>query len=517
MPPLSLIKGKPYKVKDDDTLKSIAEKAGITWQELARFNWGTDNPDRINAFLRNKVGCRKRTSDGKNYIFTSKDDPGIIQVPEKMPEKSFASNATHPIIVSPGDPKTRVPSKCMVHFRPASDWKGKFGFDWLRIGDRGAEKYEPPLLTGGFGLTAAKAKEEIKKEFPKLETEVKGKPDYRVPYLNLFPPNSKESASPGDPQPPSEAKLDLLVTIEDQAAESLKFRVGNLQDNDDLSGDLVIPDNDKYFDFELVGGTTIPASVGSHKATVKIKCLKKLDADVEINIYALTREPAGDLKAYVAGKIIAGANGASSRKKIKFILVPVWTDVRGTGVAIKGSFTNKESENLRNALFQAMIEGELLEVPGLYLDLADNDDFKKTTSAGAKGRYYTTKKKGGLNQDDNTFFDSVKTIFLSEGDNDKYKDYFTIFTFGERPYDFALGQVQDFNVHNLIVFPKRDDCTVNHEGCHGLGLNHSFKEDPPEPGAKFTFEEGKTDNVMDYTYDSSALILWRWQWQIINK
>ena len=134
------------------------------------------------------------------------------------------------------------------------------------------------------------------------------------------------------------------------------------------------------------------------------------------------------------------------------------------------------------------------------------------------GKYYSRNpSKPGLNQDHRDFYSDVKTNFLNETGNDKYKDDFLVFTFGERPYDKAMGQVQDIGTPNLIVFPSRDECTLNHEALHGLGLLHSFKHIPITANAKFTFQEGKTDNVMDYTYDSSALITWRWQWKIINK
>ena len=70
-----------YHVQDGDSLKSIAERNGMTWQELARFNFGTDVPREINVHLREEVGCTTPTPDGKNLMFTSADDPGIIRIP----------------------------------------------------------------------------------------------------------------------------------------------------------------------------------------------------------------------------------------------------------------------------------------------------------------------------------------------------------------------------------------------------------------------------------------------------
>ena len=71
-----------YKVKTGDSIKSIAESVGMTWQELARLNWGTDVPDEINWYLKNFFVCTKKTADGNNYMFTSHDEPGILVLPK---------------------------------------------------------------------------------------------------------------------------------------------------------------------------------------------------------------------------------------------------------------------------------------------------------------------------------------------------------------------------------------------------------------------------------------------------
>ena len=88
----NIVNAKKYKVQDGDSLKSIADKAGISWQELAKFNWGTDDPDKINQFLRIKVGCLNKSKDGKNYVFSSKDDPGIVYLPEELPKKTYSTS-----------------------------------------------------------------------------------------------------------------------------------------------------------------------------------------------------------------------------------------------------------------------------------------------------------------------------------------------------------------------------------------------------------------------------------------
>jgi LysM domain-containing protein len=69
----------PYKVRNGDSLKSIAEALDCTWQELAILNWGTDDPQRINWYLRTTFVCKN--NEGGNYVFSNDDDPGILLLP----------------------------------------------------------------------------------------------------------------------------------------------------------------------------------------------------------------------------------------------------------------------------------------------------------------------------------------------------------------------------------------------------------------------------------------------------
>jgi hypothetical protein len=88
-----------HKVKTGETLKSIASSAGITWQALAKFNWGTDAAEEVNEHLRWIVGCTKKTADGKNYVFDNADSPGILYVPKKWKQGGLTTNQLHTIRV----------------------------------------------------------------------------------------------------------------------------------------------------------------------------------------------------------------------------------------------------------------------------------------------------------------------------------------------------------------------------------------------------------------------------------
>src|SRR5579871_6096058 len=88
-----------YHVRSGDTLASIAKRNGLTWQDLTNYNFGTDTPTRVNDALEEYVGCTQRTADGNNFIFTDKDDPGIIYIPKPDQSYDVDTGKDHPFTV----------------------------------------------------------------------------------------------------------------------------------------------------------------------------------------------------------------------------------------------------------------------------------------------------------------------------------------------------------------------------------------------------------------------------------
>ena len=88
-----------HKVKSGESLNQIATDNGLTWQELAEFNWGTATPDVINEHLRDDVGCTKKTRDGYNYIFDDSDDPGLLYIPKTWQQTGLVTEQQHTIRV----------------------------------------------------------------------------------------------------------------------------------------------------------------------------------------------------------------------------------------------------------------------------------------------------------------------------------------------------------------------------------------------------------------------------------
>jgi len=97
-------KAKVYTPQQDDTLPKIAERetaAGnpITWQALARYNWGTDDRDEVNACLRDELGCRHRDEAG-NFVVAADDEPrSEFLIPRPFQQTVQALGQTHTIRV----------------------------------------------------------------------------------------------------------------------------------------------------------------------------------------------------------------------------------------------------------------------------------------------------------------------------------------------------------------------------------------------------------------------------------
>lgn len=84
---------RPYRVRAADTLASLAQAVGLTAQQLARFNWGVDDPAGVNQHLRDDVGCWQK--DGGDYVFSDFDDPGVIVLPRPWSASGLSTADTH--------------------------------------------------------------------------------------------------------------------------------------------------------------------------------------------------------------------------------------------------------------------------------------------------------------------------------------------------------------------------------------------------------------------------------------
>jgi type VI secretion system secreted protein VgrG len=550
----NIVKVEEHHVRDGETLEMIAHKAGITVEQLCKFNWGTDRAKEINKFLRSDVGSFKKSSDGKKFILSSKDDPGIIYIPKDVPEMSFSSNTTHTITVKKIHKKTFIPSKVMVQFRPLQNWNGKYGFDWMRINkDKSLfsmeksyhDAYEE-IVTGFKGMKGSGDDAEVLKytgrqvDYKKLKAEYESIPtlltdenEYFVPWLNLFSKKYSDNFHVKE-HPPFEAELRIVINVKDEEPLLIDFEY-----------------NKNLIKLGLISITD--KSVTSRRKllakTVKITCLEEFDSDLEIKVLAYPKTWKLDDPIPLAGKLIVCKN--SNPKMLKVVLVRVKTDVRDLGVdttgEIDGTGFSDEVERLRNGLFQGLIHGTLEVRP--KLDLSDDPNFKIIRKRGRKiyGKYIyhdhhprrQTHTDGGIYEDykkkgkhDVGIQEYVRDKFINDPynpGNSKYVDYFTVFAFGDIAYDFVIttksdgtlkeegtiGQVQHIGIKNVFMFGHRDSSTLCHEALHGIGLQHTHLDGEPEADRKHTFTKYKTDNIM--SYESDVFSTWHWQWEIMNQ
>jgi hypothetical protein len=74
----------PHRVRDGETLESVARDGGVLIDHLLWHNFGTKDPREINWYLHHYVGCRLPTHDRKNWRFSSAAKPGLIYLPQKV-------------------------------------------------------------------------------------------------------------------------------------------------------------------------------------------------------------------------------------------------------------------------------------------------------------------------------------------------------------------------------------------------------------------------------------------------
>lgn len=126
-----------HKVKTGASLKSIAEDHGMTWQELALFNWDTAEPDAINEHLRNEVGCTKKTPDGYNYVFDDADEPGLLYIPTVWEQTALVTEQTHTFRVKQADGFRIILENWDGHRIPEADYEAKLADGSIRRGRLG--------------------------------------------------------------------------------------------------------------------------------------------------------------------------------------------------------------------------------------------------------------------------------------------------------------------------------------------------------------------------------------------
>lgn len=376
-------------------------------------------------------------------------------------------------IVLTAAPKTSKAS-CDIQFRPDSDYKKNpnYGFDWIRIADTGYQgdilcssiigKYKDPkgnlLQIYNKGSFVKDLKEYTKLANTFEQIRILNRSDlYYVPKMTLWKG--------------AEVTLALKFRI-DVEPEKLEFDY-----------------NRTNFCISNYPKDQISVkSKGARTLLLKIKCNEVFHTNQNISILA---------DGKVCGKLTIMANNYYYKANVVFVKVK--TNVKSGGI---GQVYQDEKDKLINIFKQAYVSASIssdvtLDLTGFF------------TSVWFKLWY---SQKGEID------IEGLHKYLNGKMDG-KYNDYYKIYVFGETSN--GLNGVAEGlgNVKSALAFPgrKKSDPSLGsavHEVLHAIGLYHTF-----DNNSKFTFEQDKIENIMDYSHWSgiSRCSTTHWQWERIQQ
>jgi len=86
-------------VADRETLKKIADAAWLpNWKTLAKFNWGTEESEKVIDGAVKTIGSRRKENLAE-LVFSSMDAPGVLFVPKPFSLRGLTTNSIHYIRV----------------------------------------------------------------------------------------------------------------------------------------------------------------------------------------------------------------------------------------------------------------------------------------------------------------------------------------------------------------------------------------------------------------------------------
>jgi len=381
------------------------------------------------------------------------------------------------------EPDDIITARCIVFFRTSDSYTGTYGFDWLRKGDSGRKgdtsyteimgryEYEDEEDENDYGVFIKDIREYTRfanREFRSCVIAWKEHEDiYHIPIMSLLKSKS--------------ATLNLMIDAEEKPKE-LRFIY-----------------DENYF--KLSEETIFPPMIGKYilEDALTIECIEEFSKDQKILALAINEKGEDNL----AGELIVKANDKNHRRKLNVVLIRVRTDF---GMRYRIPTIAGREALLRKYFAQFYINASFIT---RILDLTRNKSFKERHSTPA-----------GLNFPDDDVFEDLNTIFLNAYPPSlgvDFSNYHKVYFFDEvcNSGDEIYGNAHDIPSKEFVVLRYGlQDSTVAHEMFHALGLEHSFSND-----SKYTFEENKTDNIMDYAdmHGIPAVSSWKFQWKIVQK
>lgn len=390
--------------------------------------------------------------------------------------------------------------RCFVSFRPKTSWNGKYGFDWMRLGD-----------TSLPGDTRANAYKFISSDYNKLKTAYQQRTftrkdgrgrritfTYFVPWLTLYPKNEVPKGFTH-----TSATLDVTIDVE---VAPLRLEI----------------EYDKSL-FTIDKQSFSQTSKGVHKTTITITCIKSFDKYKNIQVVSVFKNAKGEEEKALAGKMLVTPN--KQRYKVDCVIVKVHTNINGTP-SVSNPGADRQTV-LNTYLRQALVNPNFQPVLELNFT-SDTDSSGRTTNLKTLFNNAANISGGmipnGSSDAIQIFLNAqVRAKYGSKYDN-VYKFYFIKQEAGtsRRPNRGLYGRAYGIpsTAKSVVIYKGNSgnqaftDSTLVHEGLHAMGLYHSF-----DSSGEHTFTQDKTDNIMDYSDVASVPIpviqLWHWQYRFI--
>ena len=423
----------------------------------------------------------------------------------------------------------------IAYFVPHKNWKGEFGFDWIRDGELDGGKdgfhYENYPFEGIIGryykddtytnlcdeendicekIELDSENKEIKKEFFKPKKNLYKKAQshftqYTIPFKNKLKYTDDKIYS-----------VPILTLLKGEKAKLSLMVKHKLK-----------KDTPKKISLEFKKTKEITSSLKiSQKEFTKIKQAdwqKKTFYDFEIEC----TEEFGTMQtlyAYVdgvkCGELNIHPNSSKFQKQIKVVFIKVKTAINNkthTGKIEKGGI-----EEVKKILKQALVFPTIIEEPKVLLC----DDRESSAALFIRN---------GLNEpvftQEATPIVETLEVKAKKQYEGKYDDYYRIYFVAEdfrneknKKIHFSAKEKrrrinnEEYDILSSFLFDGYKKTTIVHELLHCMGLPHTFASVVDKGGITpvITYERRQTDNVMDYT-DIDRICIYYWQWKVINE
>jgi len=430
--------------------------------------------------------------------------------------KSAVGGGTSVKIVPPKDPeKGGVQPDIIVQFRPNKDYLGKFGFDWLRLGDSKQTLTESDVkYTENVGYhyddsdsrvgiryqmksfkKESKLAEKLKKSFKlegnltNLSTQVTGLDknfDYRIPVMTLMPKD--KILNPHNVN--LVAKLDTFIHTGDKKAKSLRLAYKS-NDEEDAAKDVIV-----------VNSMSLPNS--SEEGAVSITSKGILKRSVTLYVYAdKCHQPCGAIKILRNDKV----------KQVTSVYIGVATNINTKDEKTK-NVPKINFNELRAKVGQALVSVNIINFPKL-LDMKNKftskNQYLVKNSKGATINTLLNFDSGLLSSMDKELYKQIKSEGLPIPKGEVFKLYFLEDGAYSPKFKINAGGGGAVGGKSSMFFGDNGNSVgiLAHELGHNLKLRHTFSHK-----SDYTYEYKSTDNIMDYTHKD--IVYYHWQWKIMN-